>query len=130
MQILAQNTFFLTARPRIVEITSEPSASSSTLTCISTGSPATTVTWMRNGQPLAIDGDTYQLSQTVTNRASSTYENVLTINLPLASILDGDNSFTCTVTNELGSVTSDSLQLEGKRSTNIASTDGISTFAR
>jgi len=88
-----------------VEITPETSASSSTLTCISTGSPATTVTWTRNGQPLAIDGDTYQLSQTVTNRASATYENVLTINLPLARILG--STFLCTVTNVFGSDTSE-----------------------
>ena len=95
----------------MVEITPETSASSSTLTCISTGSPATTVTWTRNGQPLAIDGDTYQLSQTVTNRASSTYENVLTINLPLARILG--STFLCTVTNVFGSDTSGGIQIRG-----------------
>ena len=51
------------------------------------------------------------MTQTVTNRAAATYENVLTVNQPLASVL-GD-SFTCTVTNELGADTSDSVQVTG-----------------
>ena len=51
---------------------------SRTLTCVSTGSPATTVSWMRDG--LSIDDSTgYTLTQTVTDRASSTYSNVLTV---------------------------------------------------
>ena len=45
-------------------------------------------------------GVTYQLTQTVTNRAESTYENVLTINQPLADAVG--SAFTCQVENVLG----------------------------
>ena len=107
---LTLNTSPLPAKPSIVALTSQSSASSSTLTCTSTGSPATTVSWTRNGQPVTIDGNTYQLTQTVTDRAASTYENVLTINQPRASILG--STFNCTVTNTLGSG-SDSIQVAG-----------------
>ena len=93
------------AAPRIMALTS----ASSTLTCTSTGSPATTVIWTRNGQPLVIDGSTYRMVQTVTNRASSTYENVLTINQPLGNI--AGETFTCSVTNVLGSDTGINLNL-------------------
>ena len=41
--------------------------------------------------------------QTVTNRAASTYENILTISQPLGII--AGNTFTCSVTNVLGSDT-------------------------
>ena len=109
--VLTLNMFLIPAKPSIVALTSQCSASSSTLTCTSTGSPATTVSWTRNGQPVTIDGNTYQLTQTVTDRAASTYENVLTINQPLASILG--STFTCTVTNIFGSVTSNSVQIRG-----------------
>ena len=51
-----------------------------TLICESTGSPATTVSWMKDGLLLTTDGSTgYTLTQTVTDRLSSTYSNVLTV---------------------------------------------------
>ena len=75
---------------------------SSNLTCISTGSPATSVAWMRDGQPLTIDGTTYQLTQTVTNRRMSTYENVLMINIAISDIIE--HTYTCTIINALGTV--------------------------
>ena len=94
-----------------LEFATGTSSSSSALTCTTAGSPPTTVSWIRDGQPLTIDGDTYQMTQTVINRASATFENVLTINQPLASIVG--STFTCTVTNVLGSDTSDGLQVSG-----------------
>ena len=58
-------------------------------------------------------GVTYQLVQTVTNRAESTYQNVLTINQPLASIVG--SSFTCSVQNTVGtSPTSAALEIMGE----------------
>ena len=60
---------------------------------------------------MIIDGNTYQMAQTVTDRAASTYENVLIINQPLASIVH--SNFTCTVDNFLGSDTSDTLHITG-----------------
>ena len=96
---------------------------SSTLTCTSTTSIATTVTFMRDGNTIngivrdgdsvTVNGVTYQLSQTLTNRVQSTYDNVLTITEPLSSL--AGSTFTCQVENVLGmSAISDSLQILGK----------------
>ena len=96
---------------------------SSTLTCTSTTSIATNVTFMREGNSIdgivrdgdsvTVNGVTYQLSQTLTNRTQSTYDNVLTITEALSS-LAGSN-FTCQVENALGvSAISQSITILGK----------------
>ena len=73
----------------------------------------TTVGPLREGESMDFGGVTYQLAQTVSNRAESTYQNVLTINQPLASIVG--SSFTCSVQNTVGTSTpSDSLQIMGE----------------
>ena len=46
------------------------------LTCTSTGGPATTVTWRKNGTVITINA-TYQQTQVVTNSSTGTYETVL-----------------------------------------------------
>ena len=56
---------------------------------------------MKDGLSLSIDGSTYQLTQTVTNRASSTYSNVLTVSEIAPTGVAG--TYTCTVSNDLGS---------------------------
>ena len=73
-----------------------------TVTCESTGSPATTVSWMKDGLLLTTDGSTgYTLTQTVTDRPSSTYSNVLTVSETATGGVAG--TYTCNVTNDLGS---------------------------
>ena len=73
-----------------------------TVTCESTGSPATTVSWMKDGSLLTTDGSTgYTLTQTITNRSSSTYSNVLTVSEKVTGGMAG--TYTCSVTNDLGS---------------------------
>ena len=57
-----------------------------------------TVTWTRDGQPLIIDGHTYSMVQRVTNRSASTYDNLFIVSGPALG-----STFTCTVTNMLGS---------------------------
>ena len=96
-----------------------PGSPSSTLTCTSTTSIATTITFMRDGDAIngiVRDGDsatTYQLSQTLIDRAQSTYDNVLTITEPLSSL--AGSTFTCQVANALGmSAISSSFQIPGK----------------
>ena len=69
-----------------------------TLTCTSTGSPATTVTWTKDGDTLTVDGTTYSMTQNVTDRRTSTYENVLT--LPATGDISGN--YRCQVGNALG----------------------------
>ena len=73
----------------------------------------TTVGPLRDGESMGFGGVTYQLAQTVTNRAQSTYQNVLTINQPSANILG--STFTCSVGNTVGmSPASESLQIMGE----------------
>ena len=91
----------------LVNITSvifKSESSSSTLTCNSTGSPPTTVTWivkdgqritMRDGDSETRNGINYHLKQTVTDRKHSTYSNVLSISS--TSVLVGN--IVCTVSN-------------------------------
>ena len=97
--------------------------SSLTLYCMSTNSVATTVTFkwgnstvgpLRDGESMERDGITYQLTQTVTDRAQSTYRNVLVINQSLADII-GPITFTCSVENTIGtSPTSQPLTIIGE----------------
>ena len=56
--------------------------------------------WVKNGQPLTIDGSLYSLSQTVTDRANSTYNNTLTVSESVHGGVAGN--YTCTVSNSLG----------------------------
>ena len=95
--------------------------SPSTVTCISTDSPATTVTFMRgsttvgplrDGESVDVGGITYELAQRVINRRESTYENVLTVNDALANLVS--NTFTCTVVNTPGMDTSQPITISGE----------------
>ena len=57
---------------------------------------------MKDGSNLTTDGSHYSLSQTVTDRAASTYSNVLTVKQSAPGGVAG--TYTCTVSNDLGSV--------------------------
>ena len=85
-----------TGQPIITDLTHQEE--SRTLTCVST--PATTVSWMKDGQPLTTDGSSYYtLTQTVTDSTTSTYSNVLTVSEGTGVA----GAYNCTVTNDLGS---------------------------
>ena len=99
-------------------------SSSSILTCTSTGSPATTVTWtvndglnltMRDGDSISVNMVNYQLSQTVTSRQNSTYANKLNINTTSVGDITG---YGCEVMNVLGRDTR-GIELGGKLAINI-----------
>ena len=93
------NTVFspTTDSPTIMNLTyDEPSSS---VICISTRSPATVVSWMKDGVSINESSTDYTLTQTVTNRATSTYSNVLTVHMG-ASVV---GTYICNVSNELGS---------------------------
>ena len=80
------------------------------LTCTSTDSPATTVTWTKDGDTLAVYGTTYSMTQTVMDRRTSAYENVLT--LPAAGDILG--TYGCEVGNALGDSTTVTFEVTGK----------------
>lgn len=74
--------------------------SSHTLTCISSGSPATTVIWRRNGVVIDDDGGAYERAQTLifSTHYYFEYQNQLIINgnLNIAGV-------TCQISNTIGS---------------------------
>ena len=80
-----------------------------TLTCNSTGGPATTVTWRKNGAVVEVDGTTYHQSQRVVNTRIATYENTLSS----STVANLVGTFTCTVTNSRGSSSDRSVTLNG-----------------
>ena len=84
-----------TVTPTITNLTYHEGNDSHTLTCVSTGSPATTVCWTKDKAPLTSD---YTISQTVIDRSTSTYSNVLTVSPKGAAGI-----YNCTVSNDLGS---------------------------
>ena len=71
----------------ISALTADPPAF--TLTCVSTGGPATTVTWTRDGAAA-----TGVISQTLTSMLTATYVNTLTVTGRLPG------NYQCSVTND------------------------------
>ena len=78
-----------------------------TLTCTSTGGPASEVVWTRNGQPVS---NNYTLSQTVTDMETGRYEN----ELRAADIADLVGNFSCTVSNSRGVSNTRSFSYNGE----------------
>ena len=71
-----------------------------TLTCISTGGPATTVTWRKDGVVITLDA-TYQQTKSLVDPVNGTYQTVLTIDpsLDLGNVV---GTYNCTVENAKG----------------------------
>ena len=92
-------TFFILVSGVPTVTTLVYSETTRSLTCTSTGGPATTVTWRKDGANIAIDGTTYQQTQVVTDTATGTYQTVLTI---AQSVTDVFGTYSCTVGNTRG----------------------------
>ena len=69
--------------------------------CISTRSPATVVSWMKDGVIIDESSTDYTVTQTITDRASSTYSNILAVSVGVSGGVHG--RYICTVSNDLGS---------------------------
>lgn len=92
---------------RITSISYDPSTQ--TITCTSTGGPATTVSWSKDDTSIT-EGQLYRQSKMITDRSISTFENRLSI---LDKSSDVAGNYSCIVTNSRGS-TQRSQYLEGK----------------
>ena len=79
-----------------------------TITCTSTGAPPTDVVWMRNDLDVT-NSDKYIPSQRIVDRASSAYDNVLTIK---GSYEDAVGDYICNISNYL-SYTSTKKTVDG-----------------
>ena len=73
---------------------------SRTLTCTSTGGPATTVTWRRDGVVISLNA-THQQTKSVVDPGNGTYQTVLTID-PSVCWSDIVGTYNCTVENARG----------------------------
>ena len=84
---------------------------SRTLTCTSTGGPATNVTWRRDGVVITLNA-THQQTKRVVDSVNGTFQTVLTIN---SSVSQSDivGTYNCTVTNA-GGESSRTLIVRGK----------------
>ena len=82
-----------------------------TITCTSTGGPATDVIWSKDNTNIstASNKDFYEQSQVIKNTVSATYENRLRI-VDKSSKAAG--TYTCEVTNSRGSI-NQSLYIKG-----------------
>ena len=84
---------------------------SQTITCTTSGGPATDVTWFKDNEKIIMtsSGGLYKHSQVITNKISATYENRLRI-VDKSSKVAG--TYTCEVSNLSGS-TNETLCIQG-----------------
>ena len=87
--------YYFTGSPTISGVTL--SNDSKTLTCTSTGGPATTVVWRQNCIILQKNDTNYMQNQTVISTLTATYENTL-----VSSSANSDGVYTCSVSNSRG----------------------------
>ena len=84
--------------PNVTDLTFDDQ--SRTLTCTSTGGPATTVTWRRDGLVITLNA-THQQTKRLVDPVVGTYQTVLTINSSVGfSGIVG--KYNCTVENDRG----------------------------
>ena len=74
---------------------------SRTLTCTSTGGPATNVTWRRDGVVITFNATTHQQTKRVVDPVNGTYQTLLTIDRSVGQS-DIVGTYNCTVENARG----------------------------
>ena len=83
---------------------------SQTITCTSTGGPATDVTWSKDNVNIKLTmGDFYEHSQIIINTTSATYANRLRI---VDKSSEAAGNYTCSITNSRGGMNG-SLYIQG-----------------
>ena len=68
--------FIFSGVPAITDV--DHDSASGTLTCISSGGPVDSVTWMKDGSLITGNSSTFSQTQTITNTILSTYNHSLT----------------------------------------------------
>ena len=97
---------------RVTIVSLKYNRTTQTITCTSTGGPATDVIWSKDTASISMasnEGRLYEYSQIILNTTSATYENRLRI-VDKSSKTAG--TYTCEVTNPRGS-TNESLYIQG-----------------
>ena len=89
-----------TTAPTVTDVTISVEDSVYTLTCNSTGSPATEVFWFFNNESLSDSNSTsYEITKVLTDRKTSGYSSMLKVNGSLEDIV---GEYSCQVSNQLG----------------------------
>ena len=70
-----------------------------TVTCTTSGTPPTSVTWTKNGVAISTNDSMYQFTQVLIDRNDTVYENLLTIK---GVFEDAIGDYSCTAENSLG----------------------------
>ena len=95
----------------VTNISVQYDRTSQTITCTSTGGPATDVTWSKDNVNITLTmGSLYEHSQIIINTTSATYENRLRI---LDKSSEAAGNYTCEVINSRGGMNG-SLYIQGK----------------
>ena len=100
-------TYIHAGSPTVTNLTFDDQ--SRTLTCTSTGGPATTVTWRRDGVVITLNA-TYQQTKRLVDAVNGTYQTVLTIDQSVGQIV---GTYNCTVENDRG-VSSETVVVLGE----------------
>ena len=91
-------TYIHAGSPTVTNLTYD--GQSRTLTCTSTGGPATTVTWRKDGVVITLNA-THQQAKRLVDAVNSTYQTVLTIDSSVGWS-DIVGTYSCTVENDRG----------------------------
>lgn len=83
------------------------------INCLTTGSPATTVDWVKHSTPLQNDA-TYQLTQELVDGRTATYNNLLTVRGTPNEVI---GPYTCTIQNSVSEATSIQGEFTGWKDT-------------
>ena len=78
----------------ITDLIYNSTSSMASLTCISSGGPVDSVTWMRNGATITAKSSIFTQSQIIANATSATYHNIL-ISSNSSNFMMGN--FTCVI---------------------------------
>ena len=82
-----------------------------TFSCVTQGSPPTQVTWERDGVEIYWNNTFYQFGQAVVDRATSVYNNTLTVKSITEDVV---GEYSCTATNSLGTSNRLTKAVKGK----------------
>ncbi len=85
-------------------------STSFTVNCTSTGSPATSVLWTKDGQLISAEEGVYDETQVLFDATTATYFNLLTVYAEPEDIL---GQYTCSVNNSIGIAATESITFEG-----------------
>ena len=86
--------YILTGSPVITDLIYNSTSNMASLTCISSGGPVDSVTWMRNGATITANSSIFSQSQIIINATSATYHNILTSSNSSNFMM---GSFTCVI---------------------------------